>query len=62
MTTMHPMLLKVEEAAQVLRMSRSRIYDLIRLGELNSVKVFGSRRIPVQAVHDYVKSLIEEND
>lgn len=61
MTTVEPVLLRVEEAAEALRVGRTRVYDLIRLGKLQSVKVFGSRRIPVDALHSYVTSLRKED-
>jgi len=55
-----PLLLRVEEAAHLLGIGRTRVYDLIRLGLLRSVKVFGSRRVPRQSVDAYVQSLLEE--
>lgn len=61
MTTVEPVMLTVAEAAQALRIGRTRTYDLIRLGKLESVKVFGSRRIPVDALHAFVKALRKEN-
>ena len=57
---MEPILLRVDEAARLLGIGRTRVYDLIRLGLLQSVKVFGSRRIPRAAVDAYVASLLEE--
>lgn len=57
---MEPILLRVEEAARLLGIGRTRVYDLIRLDLLQSVKVFGSRRIPRDAVEAYVRSLTKE--
>jgi excisionase family DNA binding protein len=37
----------VEEAAQVLKISRWKIFDLIRTNQLRSVKIGGLRRIRV---------------
>jgi excisionase family DNA binding protein len=54
------LLLKVEEAAHLLNIGRTRVYDLIRLDLLKSVKVFGARRIPRSSVEDYVNSLMQE--
>jgi excisionase family DNA binding protein len=42
-----------------LRLSRATVYDLIRSGELGSVKVGRSRRIPAQAVTTFVARLVE---
>jgi excisionase family DNA binding protein len=55
------MLYTPEEAAEALRLGRSTVYDLIRTGALRSVKIGGSRRIPVAAVRLFVDSLTEED-
>jgi excisionase family DNA binding protein len=55
-----PLLLSVEEAAAQLRIGRSRMFDLIRRGEVLSVKVGGSRRVPYDSVKTYVDRLISE--
>jgi len=52
-------LLRVEEAAEMLSIGRCRIFDLINSGELLSVKIGSSRRIPEQAVRDYVARLVD---
>lgn len=49
-----PLLLSVEEGAAQLRIGRSRMFDLIRHGEVLSVKVGGSRRIPYDSLRAYV--------
>ena len=41
------LLLSVEEAANALGLGRSKVYDLISKGDLPSIKIHGSRRVPV---------------
>jgi excisionase family DNA binding protein len=53
------LLLKVEEAAHLLSLSRKTLYDLMRRGELTSLKIGGSRRIPLSALHDFIARLEE---
>ncbi len=55
-----PLLLSVEEGAAQLRIGRSRMFDLIRRGEVLSVKVGGSRRIPYDSLKAYVSRLTEQ--
>jgi excisionase family DNA binding protein len=55
-----PLLLSVEEAAAQLRIGRSRMFDLIRRGEVLSVKVGGSRRVPYDSVKAYVDRLVSK--
>jgi excisionase family DNA binding protein len=51
------LLVTSEEAAQALRVGRSKIYELMRSGELRSVKIGGSRRVSVTALAEYVARL-----
>jgi excisionase family DNA binding protein len=52
-----PVMYRVGEAAEALRLSRTAIYELIRSEQLRSVKVGKRRLVPVAAVADYVESL-----
>ena len=54
------MLYRVEEAAAVLALSRHRLYELIRSGELRTVKIGNLRRVPVQSLVAYVDELLLE--
>ena len=56
-----PLLLTVNQAAELLGMGRSTIYELIDSGELKSVKRGASRRVPLKAVHDYIEELLTEH-
>jgi excisionase family DNA binding protein len=53
------LLLRVEEAAEMLGIGRCRVFALINSGELASVKIGASRRIPEQAVREYVARLLD---
>jgi excisionase family DNA binding protein len=57
---MERLLLTVEEAAEQLRLGRSTVFDLIRSGELRSVKIGRSRRIPLDALREFARRLSEE--
>ncbi|MFF8989568.1 helix-turn-helix domain-containing protein [Streptomyces sp. NPDC014983] len=50
----------VAEVVTHLRMSRSKVYDLIRSRRLPSYKEGRSRRIPVAAVRQYMNDRLEE--
>jgi excisionase family DNA binding protein len=52
-----PLLLKPEEAAEALGIARTRVYQLMRAGEIRSVKIGKVRRIPVAALAAYVERL-----
>jgi len=53
-------LYRVEEVADALDIGRTKVFDLIRSGQLASVKVGGSRRITEQAIEDYIDALVDE--
>jgi excisionase family DNA binding protein len=60
-TKSHHLLLRPEEAAQRLAISRTVLFDLIATGEIDSVKIGRSRRIPLSALHVYVAALPTES-
>ena len=51
---MERLLLTAEETADMLGIGRTKVYELMRLGLIESVKIHGCRRIPTEAVRDYV--------
>lgn len=51
-------LLTVEEAAQRLRIGRTKMYSLISTGEVKSVTIGTSRRVPAEALTEYVSALV----
>ena len=56
---MEPLLLTPEQAAELLAVGRTTIYDLMRVGALPSVKIGRSRRIPAGELEGYVAGLRE---
>lgn len=54
------LLLTVEEAAQRLGLTRSKLYVSVMAGTILSVKIGKSRRIPTHALDAYVERLVEE--
>jgi excisionase family DNA binding protein len=51
------LLLTPEEAAQVLGIGRTKVYELMLSNALESVKIGASRRIPVQSLSTFVDRL-----
>ncbi|MEU0049356.1 helix-turn-helix domain-containing protein [Streptomyces sp. NPDC006309] len=60
MTTAIAELLTVPEVMARLKLGRSKVYDLIRSQRLVSIKIDGARRIPADAVRDFVLGQLEE--
>ena len=50
-------LLTVEEAARAMAVGRTTVYGLLADGTLRSVKIGRLRRIPVQALHEFVHAM-----
>ncbi len=58
---MDRVLLTPEEVAEALHVGRCTVYDLIRTNQLQSFKIGKLRRIPVDAVHEFVKRMADDN-
>ncbi len=54
-------LLRPEEAAQRLGVSRSVVYELMADGRLDSIRIGKSRRIPVRALEHFVEVQLSQN-
>ena len=52
-----PLLFTPDDAAKMLRIGRSKVYDLMRTNALRSVKVGGSRRITARALVEYIQAI-----
>jgi excisionase family DNA binding protein len=48
------------DAAKALGIKRSKLWELIMTGELESVKIGASRLVPQSAIGDYVRKLREQ--
>ena len=57
---MNKLLLKPEEAAEVLSIGRTKLYALMAEGRLASVRIGNSRRVPLDAVNEFIARLEDE--
>lgn len=55
------LLYRPEEAAEALGLSRARLYQLLATGEIGSVKIGTSRRVPAADLEAYVARLRAEH-
>jgi len=56
------LLLTVPEAAEALAISRSKLYELFAAGLVRSVRIDGSRRVPVEELETYVTRLLDQEE
>ncbi len=54
------LLLTVPQAAEALAISHSKLYELLASGAIDSIRIDGSRRIPLTALEAYVSRLLAE--
>lgn len=54
---MDKLLLRPKEAAELIGIGRTKVFELMRTGQLESVRIGSSRRIPAFALLDYVERL-----
>ena len=54
------LLLTVPETAEALAISRSKLYELLATNAVASIRIDGSRRIPLSALEEYISRLLAE--
>lgn len=54
---MDRLLLIPEDAAKIIGVGRTTLYELLRTGAIESVRIGRARRIPADALDDYVNRL-----
>lgn len=57
-----PLLLRVDEAARLLSLGRTKVYELMSAGVLPFVKCGTARRIPLAALTQWVEAHTEYHD
>jgi excisionase family DNA binding protein len=57
-----PLLLTVNEAAELIGLGRTTIYKLMDAGDLASVHVGKSRRVPLDEVYDFIDRVCGRSD
>lgn len=60
-TTIEKLLLKPEEAADLLGIGRSKLYELLLVGAIESVRIGSCRRVPLVALQEFVARLRERH-
>lgn len=55
-----PEVLTVPEVMAALRLSRFKVYDLIRSGQLRSITIGRARRVPADALHTFIQHQLGE--
>jgi excisionase family DNA binding protein len=49
-----------EEVAELLRVGRTKVFELIKTGQLGSVKIGGNRRVLPKQLDEFLSQLVEE--
>ena len=55
------LLYDVNEVAELLGLGRSKLYSYVQSGQLRSIKVGRRRKVPADAVSEFIKSLEEDS-
>jgi excisionase family DNA binding protein len=56
------LLLTLPEAAEALAISRSKLYELLATGVVASIRIDGSRRIPLAALGTHIAGRLQAED
>lgn len=59
-TPVEPVLLRVSEAASLLGLGRTTLYELMKSGEIKTVRIGRAVRIPLRVVRDYAERITAE--
>jgi excisionase family DNA binding protein len=59
-TTPAALLYTVPEVTALLRLSKTQVFEELRRGRIQSVKVGRARRVPAQSLADFITLLIQE--
>ena len=51
---------RIAQTAEILGLSRTMAYDLVRRGEIRSVRIAGALRVPANAIEDYAAEIETE--
>lgn len=51
-----PMLLSIKQVSERLSMSRSKVYELIAIGAIASIKIGRLSRVPAEALDDFIQA------
>jgi excisionase family DNA binding protein len=57
---MERLLFRPSEAAEAIGIGRSKMYELLASGELPSIRIGGSIRVPVDALRAWIASRLDE--
>lgn len=50
-----PVAVRINDAARMIGIGRSKLYELIKTKELPAVRVAGRRLVPVKAIHELIE-------
>jgi len=56
------LLLTTEQAGHALQIGRSHLYTILARGEIKSIKIGGSRRIPMTELERYIEGEMEDDE
>lgn len=54
------MLVTIQEAAELLGLGQTKVYELVRKGELPAIKIDSSTRIPVREIDRWIQDKLDE--
>lgn len=58
----HKLLLRPAEAAEAMGVSRSRAYELIGSGQIPSIRIGGSVRVPLEALRAWINRQLKTGE